>query len=175
VPAAECLFVALLGATAPACGGGSEETVGTSTVTPTHPVELDLRTTENVFITLGDMRGRIVVLFIFATFDDISLAELRPLSAFVRYHPEVDVVGIAVQPGADQFAAAWEATLDPPFLVTFDPEERIALGTTDLGALDAVPTIIVLDAEGMIRARHVGFASRNDIEEMVADAAPRPE
>jgi hypothetical protein len=151
------------------CGGGSSETVGTTnTARGSPPLELDLRTPDNAFLSVGDMRGRVVLLFLFATFDGVSQAAVRPLSRFVRAHPEVDVVAVAVQPDARQLADAWQAALDPPFLVTYDPEDRIAEGTSPLGELAAVPTYVFLDAEGRETERYVGFASVNKLEAMLA-------
>jgi hypothetical protein len=90
----------------------------------------------------------------------------------VRAHPEVDVVAVAVQPDAQPLADAWQAALEPPFLVTFDPEDRIAMGTSQLGQLEAVPTYVLLDVDGREADRHVGFASLNKLEHMLVETEP---
>lgn len=155
------------------CGGvaPTDEGIGSrSAESESMPLELDLRTPDNVFLSVGDMRGRMVLLFLFATFDGVSQAAVRPLSRFVRAHPEVDVVAVAVQPDAQPLADAWQAALQPPFLVTFDPEDRIARGTSHLGQLEAVPTYVLLDVQGHEVDRYVGFASINKLERMLAEA-----
>jgi len=153
-----------------ACGGSEDERA----VGVTHggditagPVELELRTTDNAFLAVGDLRGRVTILYCFATYDGVSQAGARPLSRFVRHHPEVHVVAIATQPNPALFAEAWVAALNPPFVVTFDPEEAIIQGTTDLGHIGAVPTYILLDEDGVEVDRRVGFTSQNQLETML--------
>jgi hypothetical protein len=156
------------------CGAAEEQDFGVSHgERPPRPVELELRATDGAFVAIGDLRGRATVVYCFATYDGVSQAAVRPLSRFVRHHPEVNVVAIATQPNPQIFAEAWQAALSPPFLVTFDPEERIIEGTTDLGHISAVPTYILLDANGVEVDRHVGFASQNRLEGMLAQAETR--
>jgi hypothetical protein len=147
------------------CGAAEEQDFGVSHgERPPRPVELELRATDGAFVAIGDLRGRATVVYCFATYDGVSQAAVRPLSRFVRHHPEVNVVAIATQPNPQIFAEAWQAALSPPFLVTFDPEERI---------ISAVPTYILLDANGVEVDRHVGFASQNRLEGMLAQAETR--
>jgi len=153
-----------------ACGGtGDETTIGVSRArSHPGPVELDLRTTDGAFVTVGDLHGKPTFLYCFATYDGVSQAAVRPLVRFVRHHPEVYVLAIAVQPNPELFAQAWEAALHPNFLVTFDPQERVTEGTTDLGHIAAVPTYILLDSRGVEVERMVGYASQNQLEDIVA-------
>ena len=162
-------LIALAGCLAMAgCGGETAERVGVTDTAPApQPVELELRTHDGVPVFVGDLRGRPVLLFLFATFDGVSQAALRPLSRFVRHHPEVHVVGIAVQPDPEELVAAWAFALTPPFTVTFDPRDRVSTGTSDLGTVGTVPTFIVLGADGMEVARHEGWASENQLDRMV--------
>jgi hypothetical protein len=156
-----------------ACGGGSADRVGVTDGDPApQPVELELRTPDGVPIFLGDLRGKPVLLFLFATFDGVSQAALRPLSRIVRHHPDVHVIGVAVQPEAEQLLDAWAYALSPPFTVAFDPRERIATGTSDLGEIESIPTYIVLDARGMEVDRHTGWASERQLDRMLEHAGP---
>lgn len=159
------------------CGASRPaEAVGTTSgEEPPVPVELELRTPAGVPIFLGDLRGRPVLIFVFATFDGVSQASLRPLSRFVRHHPEVQVIGIAVQPGAETLLDAWAHALSPPFTVTYDPHERISTGTSDLGGVDQIPTYVLLDSRGLEVDRHVGFASERKLDRMLFDAGRRAE
>lgn len=161
VALASCLALA-------GCGGETAERVGvTDNEPPPQPVELELRTHDGVPVFVGDLRGKPVLLFLFATFDGVSQAELRPLSRFVRHHPEVHVIAIAMQPDPEELVAAWAHALAPPFTVTFDPRDRISTGTSDLGTVGTVPTFIVLDADGMEVARREGWASERQLDRMV--------
>jgi hypothetical protein len=163
-------LVLALAIAAAACGGTEDEpTVGVSHADRAPgPVELDLRATDGSFVTVGDLRGKPTILFCFATYDGVSQAAVRPLSRFVRHHPEVYVLAIATQPNPEVFAQAWESALTPGFVVTFDPEENVIEGTTDLGYIGAVPTYILLDEHGVEVERYTGFASQNQLEALLA-------
>jgi len=171
---AAALVTIALAALGAACGGSSadsEGAVGVSTAQAAQaPIELALRTSQGTFVDVGDLRGKPVVLFLFATFDGMSQAALRPLSRFYRQHPEVHVIGIAVQPNPQMLLDPYVSALAVPFTVTYDPEERILPGTSMLGRVRVVPTYIVLDAHGFIRARHQGFASESKLERLLYDA-----
>lgn len=159
--------------TATACGGAAPGHVfgRGGTRRDAAPVELALRTPEGAFIDLGDLRGKPVVLFLFATFDALSQAATRPLARFERTHAaDVHVVGIAVQPNAAELVGPWSQALQLTLTVTYEPEPRILSGASELGPFDAVPSYVVLDARGVIVERYTGFASENKLERLL-DAA----
>ncbi|MCA9603773.1 MAG: hypothetical protein R3A78_09885 [Polyangiales bacterium] len=166
------LLAAAVSVALTACGGTS----GVGAVGSSHashgrePVELELRTPDNVLVNVGDFRGQTMLLFLFATFDGVSQAALHPLARFTRHHPEVYVLGIAVQPTPKELLDAWKAALDPPFVVTYSPEDRLTSGTSELGAVGAIPTFIVLDAKGYEVTRESGMVSEARLEALVAEA-----
>ena len=133
-------------------------------------IELALRRSDGTFIDVGDLRGSVVVLFVFATFDGVSQMTLRPLESLVSARPDVRVVGIAAQPSARLLVDAYEHALSPPFPITYDPEERVQTGESSLGPIEGIPTLIVLDARGLESARHVGFIEDADLGALVAAA-----
>ena len=153
-----------------ACGAAPPASgVGNSHVEPgARPVELALVTEAGALVDVGDFRGQTVLLFIFATYDGVSQAALTPVSRFVRHHPEVYVLGVAAQPNPRALLDAWKAALNPPFAVAYSPEDRVTTGTSDLGALGAIPTFVVLNAQGFEVARHTGMVSEDRLEEMTA-------
>jgi hypothetical protein len=159
---------------AAACGGGSAErrTGEEHAERAQEPVELALRAPDGRFVDVGDLRGRPTLLWVFATFDGVCQAAIRPLSRFARAHPEVHVVGVAAQPNAQLLLDAYQSALQPPFVLTYDADERVTEGTSDLGDVDTVPTYVMLDAEGMEVARHTGFAGENRLERLF-DTATR--
>jgi hypothetical protein len=156
-----------------ACGGGeAERAVGMSSGRPDRPpVELELTSSDGELVLLGDLRGQVVVLYLFGTFDGVSQAGVRPLSRFVRHHADTTVIAVAVQPDPAALVDAWAAALEPPFVVTWEAEDTIAGGTSDLGAVDTIPTTVFLDRRGVEVARHVGFPSLRRLEDMLADAS----
>lgn len=151
------------------CGSGSaDHSVGVSTGRPAPvPIELELRTPDGVFVHVGDLRGRVTALFFFATFDTLSQAALQPISRFARHYPDVHIVGVALQPDAAALVDAWAHALSPPFVVTYDPNETVLEGTSDLGDIEAVPTIVFLDADGFEAERYVGLASERRLAHML--------
>ena len=168
-----CLASALVLA---ACGGSSAPTaaVGQSVRAPDpRAVELALRRPNGEWIHLGDLRGRPVLVFVFATYDGVSQASLQPLTRFVRHHRDVHVIGIAAQPDAAQLVDPYERALTPPFFLTYDPENTVATGTSMLGSLDAVPTFLMLDASGHVVDRHVGFPGTRTLDRLRQRALSR--
>ncbi|MCA9604753.1 MAG: TlpA family protein disulfide reductase [Myxococcales bacterium] len=119
--------------------------------------ELSLRRADGTFLEVGELRGHVVVLFVLATFDGPSQMSIRPLTQLVETDPDVRVVGIAAQQGARLLVDAYEAALAPPFPITYDPLESITGGTSPIGPLEAIPTLVVLDARGVEVGRHVGY------------------
>jgi hypothetical protein len=172
----------LLALLAFACAAGCSGSAGTRPADPSQPrsskaqpaepnaVELTLRTQGGPLVFVGDMRGRPLLLFMFATFDGVSQAALRPLEQFVHRHPDAQVVGVAVQPFAERLLDPYVHALSPPFPVAYDPEDRLEKGTTPIGKIEQVPTFVMLDALGRPATRHVGYATLEQLEAMLASA-----
>lgn len=114
-----------------------------------------------------------MLLFIVSTYDGVCQAAIRPVSTFTLAHLDTVVLGIVAQPEADQFAALYAETFEPPFTVTYEPDGSIVLGTSDLGAFDAVPTFVMLDAHGVIADTHVGWITDERLEAMYRRASER--
>jgi peroxiredoxin len=153
----------------PGCGGSTAAVGASPAGAPPGDgaVQLTVSRPDAAPIQLARLRGQRTLLFLFATFDGMSQASLRPLSRFVRDHPEVQVIGIAVQPNAEHLVDAWIHALEPPFPVGFDADGGIALGTSGLGELEKIPTVMLLDERGRVAARHTGFVSQRSLERML--------
>jgi hypothetical protein len=128
---------------------------------------MTLYTVDGTVLDLSELRGKPTLLFLFATFDGVSQASLRPLGRFMRDHPNVNVVGIAVQPRADELAKHWAHALKPPFVVGHAPNVDIAEGRSPLGEVERIPGFILLDPKGKPVARHTGFASERTLQHML--------
>lgn len=165
------MMVAALTASLSACGGAQEEAFGRSTAGSREaPVELTLRTPERGYIDVGDLRGAPVLLFVFSTYDGISQATIQSLRRFYIRHRDVHVVGIAAQPEPRDLLGPYRDALGVPFSLSYDETSSVARGTSMLGALEAVPTVVILDSRGYVRGRHVGYATLRKLEEMLAEA-----
>ena len=150
-------------ATAPAETAG--ETRATKKSSPRR-LELGVRTTNGQWLELGALRGKPLLVFVFATFDAVSQAALKPLRRFVQNGAEIQIVGVAAQPRASQLVSAWAYALDPPFVVGTDPYGRVEEGLTALGKIETVPTYIVYDAAGYERERVTGMQSEKELIEL---------
>jgi hypothetical protein len=131
-------------------------------------LDLGLRLSDGRWLELADLRGKPVLLFVFATFDAVSQASLKSLRPFVPQHPEVLVVGIAAQPRAAQLVEAWDYALDPPFVVGADPYGRVENGESTLGKIETVPTYILYDERGYEIDRTTGLVTEGDLARLVA-------
>lgn len=169
-----------------ACGGGeatsepvegppigtspdASETAGGERVPATEgSVELALRRADGTFIDVGELRGEPVLLVILATFDGTSQMLLRPLREVAARHPELRMIGVAAEPSARLLIGPYETALEPPFAVTYDPEEQVREGTSALGPIDTVPTLILLDDRGVEAGRLTGFQRADAIEALLA-------
>lgn len=140
---------------------------------PGRPIELSLRRSDGTFLEVGELRGDVVLLFVFATFDATSQMALTPLRAIAERYPDTRIVGIAAQPSARLLIEAYEIALSPPFPITYDPLERVATGDSSLGAIEGVPTFIVLDRDGREVARHLGFADEPRLVRMLEAGGAR--
>ncbi|MDH5672420.1 MAG: TlpA family protein disulfide reductase [Myxococcales bacterium] len=131
------------------------------------PVELTLIDTDGGARSLGAMRGRPLLLFVFATYDDASQLALAPLTSFVRRHPEIPVLGIAAQPDPERLLKLFGEALDLPFPLAYEPQNRVVSGESQLGEIPAVPSYLLLDAEGRIIDRAVGALDGEGLENFV--------
>lgn len=136
-------------------------------------LDLSLHTTDGRILELADQRGGPVLLFLFATYDGASIAIHRALTRFTRARMDTVVIAIALQLDAEVFATAYAETQAPPYTVTFDPRGAIVRGASDLGPLEAIPTVIMIDAHGVECARHVGYTSERELDAMYQIALSR--
>lgn len=109
-----------------------------------------LRDLDGARVSLADFRGRKVVLNFWATWCAPCRVEIPAFSRFARNHPDIVVLGIAVDGEPDELArAARELGID----------YRVLVGTPDVvrryGA-STVPTTVVVDEDGRVKNAHVG-------------------
>lgn len=169
-----CLVLASAVAGAPACGGGSSVNGSRTTASAEERgprLELGVRLADGRWLELGDLRGKPVLLFVFATFDMVSQAAIKPFRPFVQQNPDVVVVGVASEPRATQLVEAWSYALDPPFVVGADPYGNIENGRTVLGRIETVPTYILYDASGYEVDRVTGYQGEGDLNAMISSVA----
>jgi peroxiredoxin len=134
------------------------------------PLDLTLSRANGTTVELAALSGRPTLLFLFATYDTDSQFALGPLVQFLESEPRLQVIGVALQPDAKSFLDMYQSSLGVPFALFYDPGNRLLRGQTALGRVAAVPTFVALDAEGHVRAQHLGVASADQLREL-ADSA----
>ncbi|MCC7541031.1 MAG: TlpA family protein disulfide reductase [Deltaproteobacteria bacterium] len=122
-------------------------------------------------VRLSDLRGRTVVLEFWATWCPPcrgQMPEMARLRRETRSRP-VDVIGINVEPGlafgviADR-ARAWRGD----YLHLRDDGD-VALAYR----VESLPTVVLIDPDGIVAAVHRGPASIRELRALVASAAER--
>jgi len=153
------------------CGGAS--TLGSHEASEDHGISLALTTTDGHVVELADQRGGLVLLFVLATYDGLSQAELREVSRFARAAPDTVVLGVVAERDAASFAPLFAESLLPPFTITYDPLSTITEGTSALGELPGVPTFYMIDAHGEISDRRTGYLTEAELVRMRDHARSR--
>jgi peroxiredoxin len=106
-------------------------------------------------VRLSDFKGKVVVLDFWATWCPPCRKEIP---GFVALHNElqskgVEVVGVSLDDD-------WEPVR--PFMSSFDITYTIVLGDQDVadryGNVRSIPTTFVIDRDGIIRSKHVGYS-----------------
>jgi peroxiredoxin len=162
-----CTFIATIFCLATTCttspGAPSSLGVSASAARPSS-VNLRLAKADGQVLEVAQLRGKKVLLFLFATYDLGSQAALEPLVRFLKKYPAVSAVGIALQPDAAKFLPMYADYWSLTFPLTFDSEKVIIPGLSDLGPVAAIPAFILLDEKGVIVARITGAATEQQLD-----------
>lgn len=108
-------------------------------------------------LSLDQLRGKVVVVNFWATWCTPCLAELPMLTNFAEAHPDMVVVGVAVDEPGPVRARVERSQIRYP----------VVIGTqavVDAYGVSAFPTTVVVDAEGQVRWSHTGLLFRPHLE-----------
>ncbi len=106
------------------------------------------------FITQSDLKGKPALVNVWATWCPSCRVE-HPYLVTLAKEKDIQVIGLNYKDERDE-ALKWLDTLGNPYAFTiFDEEGRLGL---DLGVYGA-PETYVIDAQGIIRYRHVGVVN----------------
>jgi len=133
-------------------------------------LDLSLTRADGARAELSAWRGRPLLLFLFATYDEASQLEFVPLQQLLERERQLQVVGVALQPEAATFLKLFQRALSVPFELYYDADNQLLHKQTALGALRGVPAFVALDAEGRIRGVHYGVATHEQLRALAASA-----
>ena len=130
------------------------------------PLYLSLSSIDGGETNLTELRGRVVVLHIFAAWSLAAQADVPQLVALARDEPRAVVVGIGVDPEGRVVLAPWRDANSVRYLIV-SADERLRTGGSTLGRIVQVPTTIVLDAAGRVVTRIERPLAEGELAELV--------
>ncbi len=117
-----------------------------------------LEDTDGEIFTLSKLHEVPVILTFWSTECDDCLSELPGKSEFAKSHPEMEMLGIAIDSGDLDTLAAAKAELGISFpVVESNTEVETKYGVTDL------PVTLLIDNQGIIQKVHLGKISKQTL------------
>ena len=122
----------------------------------------ELKTVDGKTIRSSDFKGKIVVLDFWATWCPPCRAEIPGFVELQKQYARDGVVVIGVSLDQGEPAAVKK------FAEKLGVNYPIVLGDQDIvrafGGVESIPTTFIIDREGRIVSRHVGFTEKSDLE-----------
>jgi peroxiredoxin len=145
IAVAACLVVGLV-----ACGGSAGVTAPA----------LQGQTLEGGTFDLSQSGGRATVVNFFASWCPSCVDEAADVVAFAKAHPEIQMVGVAVNDAEDD-TRRFVDEYGVPFPVVMDPNGQAAAAW----GVDGIPATFFLDGDGRQQGLVVGPMTREQFEE----------
>ncbi len=118
----------------------------------------------------ASLRGRAALVAFLATYDLASQAQARFLSALAARRKDLAYVAVVLEPPANvPLVIGFRDALALDFPVALADAATIA-GRGPFGEVNAVPTVVLLDADVRVVWRHVGLTREEDLERAIVRA-----
>jgi hypothetical protein len=148
-------------ATAAGCPGGQRARG------PTIRLRLPALAAPDTALDVADMRGRIVVIHVFASWSLSAQADVESLNR-VHDRSAAVVIGVGVDLDGAKTLRPWQRGSDARYPIAIASDD-VRAGRTDLGAVDRVPTTLILDRDGSEARRHVGPLPVGALDRWIAE------
>ena len=128
---------------------------------PEKAPDFALKNAKGEIVTLASLKEKVVVINFWATWCGPCRAEIPGfLDVYDDYKSKgLEIVGISLD------SDGWESV--EPFVNKYDITYPVVLGNRETirnyGGINAIPTTFIVDRNGNIAVRHVGFMSKNDL------------
>jgi thiol-disulfide isomerase/thioredoxin len=127
--------------------------------------ELELADLAGAKVALARYDGRPLLLNFWASWCPPCTAEMPMLDAFARAHPELQVVGVAVEPAQAARDYLAEHPVGYPILLgSADSPDESALFGNRRGVL---PYTVLIGADGRIRKRRAGAFTEDELRDWI--------
>ena len=141
---------------------------GATLAAGTEAPPLVLPTLDGGRLDLASLRGRPVVLNFFATWCPPCRAEMSALRSFQQAHPDVSVVGVALDSGDAAQVRAFAVRYGVNFPVALADE-----GTAARFGVSTLPTTYVVQPDGRLGRSFVGAISERTLARATAGLTPQ--
>jgi len=119
-------------------------------------------------VDLQQLRGQTVVINFWATWCGSCIKEIPDFSRFAKEHPDIPVIGLAVDSGTRNDVSRFANQHDMTYTVAIaDPS------TVDDYDIGAFPTTIIVDPAGQVQAVNVGAMSHRQLSKLTQSRSPR--
>ena len=133
-------------------------------------VEFALPGIDGTPIVLSEHRGRTVIVDFWATWCPPCVYQVPELNALQEAHREADdltVIGVSVDIDGAEVVGPWVEEHGVAYPIALGDEQL----ANEFGAV-GFPTLAVVSHDGSIHSLHVGLIELDELEELVAAAAP---
>lgn len=165
------------GASDQSAGGDIRYVAGSGTVTTIPPGErkpapdLSGKTLDGEQLRLADYKGKVVVLNVWGSWCAPCRKEAPDLVAASQALEQrgVAFVGVNTRDATVEPAQAFVRRYKVPYPSIYDPDGQLLLGFLGSLPANAIPTTLVIDAEGRVAARVVGEVTKTTVTQLALD------
>lgn len=138
------------------------------------PVQFSFGTIDGQELSSDTTRGRTTALLFVTTYDLPSQAEAQLLrDVLARHRPLANGAIVMMEaPRAAELARVWADSISVKLPIAM-ASPTLMSGDSELGRIVGVPTLVVLDRSGRLRARLEGAVTREELDQALHKADAR--